>query len=135
MVFTLFEFYFLPSVGPQLLLAHPPTSVANLTTHNTKSPTDLNSNHHLKKHIQFLTTYYASTIEMVDLLLKHQEITYELLWTLFPPNTLVYTTCEGSGQPKSLIFDKGKNRTASTGVKYFRLECRYLDYDGKLFGE
>lgn len=67
--------------------------------------------------------------------MEHFEITYELLWALFRPNALLYTTCPGSEQPRCLIFDSGEEKWTSPGEKQFELQCRYFDYNGKSFGE
>src|SRR2546423_5258746 len=42
------------------------------------------------KLIEFLATHYASTSEKLTALLKHKEITFELLPVFFRPNSIVY---------------------------------------------
>lgn len=61
-------------------------------------------------------------------------MTFDLLWTLFPPNTVVYTSCVYSEEPKCLIFDFGEEKLLKKG-KFYVLQCRYLDFNGKLLGE
>ncbi|OJD12529.1 hypothetical protein AJ78_06894 [Emergomyces pasteurianus Ep9510] len=53
---------------------------------------------------------------------------------LLLPGSYVYTTCLGTGKPRCVIFDAGEKATEK-GVQYYKLECRYLDYDGQVFGE
>ena len=77
---------------------------------------------------------FKTTKAHLKTLLEHQEITYELLWALFPPNTLVFTKCSGTGKPQCLKYDFGEEKKLN-GMLYFSLHCRYLDFDGKLFGE
>ena len=90
---------------------------------------------HLDLLIGFIRTAYASTTErLVPLLEKHQ-ITYDLLWTLFKPNTLVHTKCFGTGQPRCVRYDFGEEKTTKGGLKYFHVNARYLDFDGKVLGE
>ena len=67
-------------------------------------------------------------------LLEHGEITFDLLWTLFRPNTIVYTRCIFSEEPKCLIFDFGDEKEIKK-EKYYVLQCRYVDFNGKVFGE
>ena len=84
--------------------------------------------------IRFLQEHYASIIKTLPELLERGEITFDLLWTLFPPNTVVYTSCVYSEEPKCLIFDFGEERILKKG-KFYVLQCRYLDFNGKLLGE
>lgn len=83
----------------------------------------------------FLDVSYASTTKRLDALLEGGEITYDLLWTLFKPNTNVYTTCTGSGKPRCVRYVSGEEKTTSNGLEYFCLDCVYMDYDGKILGE
>lgn len=69
------------------------------------------------------------------LLLEHDEITYDLLWALFTPKSMAYTTCFGTGKPRCVIYDTGEEQETSSGLKYYKMECRYLDYDGQVFGK
>ncbi|EEH19032.2 hypothetical protein PABG_01351 [Paracoccidioides brasiliensis Pb03] len=68
-------------------------------------------------------------------LLKRGEITYDLLWTIFKPGIFVYSTCPGTGKPRCVIFDAGEEKMKMNRIKYFSLDCRYLDFDGEVFGE
>jgi hypothetical protein len=90
---------------------------------------------HLDLLISFIETTYASTTERLEPLLKNREITYDLLWALFKPNSEVYTTCPGTGEPRCVKFNHGEEKTRQSGAKYFHLDCRYFDFDGKVFGE
>ena len=78
---------------------------------------------------------YASTTDPLTPLLESGEITYDLLWALFKPNTIVYTTCLDTEKALCFRFDRGDERMSSTSVTYFHVECRYLDSDGAVFGE
>ena len=55
--------------------------------------------------IDFITTTYEPTTQRLLSLLDNEEITYDLLWALFKPNSRVYTTCFGSGKPRCVICD------------------------------
>ncbi|PGH17055.1 hypothetical protein AJ79_01439 [Helicocarpus griseus UAMH5409] len=91
------------------------------------------------KHVDLLIKYiketYASTTQSLLPLLKRGEITYDLLWTIFKPGIFVYSTFLGTGKPRCVIFDAGEEKTKMNGIKYFSLDCRYLDFDGEVFGE
>ncbi|KAJ6061001.1 hypothetical protein N7444_001697 [Penicillium canescens] len=84
--------------------------------------------------IDHLKHTYAATSQRLDSMLLHGHITYDLLWALFKPGSHVYGRCFGTGEPRCVIFDAGEE-TTEDDVTYYRLECRYLDYDGQKFGE
>lgn len=90
---------------------------------------------HLKLLMDNIRSEYKTTAESPTPLLENNEIIYALLWTLFKPNDIVYTTCFGTGKQRCVIFDYGEEKTTVDGTKYYRMECRYLDFNGKAFGE
>ncbi|KAH8759552.1 hypothetical protein F5882DRAFT_453760 [Hyaloscypha sp. PMI_1271] len=90
---------------------------------------------HLDLLLDFIKNTYGSTTERLTALLEKREITYDLLWAFFKPNTVVYTTCVGTGKPRCVKYDFGEERKQMGGVDYFHIGCHYLDSDGKVFGE
>jgi hypothetical protein len=48
---------------------------------------------HLSLLIDYMDRTFNPTSQRLETLLKHGEITYDLLWALFKPNTLVFTKC------------------------------------------
>ena len=85
--------------------------------------------------ISFIETTYASITERFEPLLKNRKIIYNLLWALFKPNLKVYTTYPGTGEPRYVKFNYSKEKTRQSGAKYFHLDCRYFDFNGKVFRE
>jgi hypothetical protein len=83
----------------------------------------------------YIKSTYTSTTERLGPLLEKHQITYDLLWTLFKPNTLAHTKCFGTGQPRCVRYEFGEEKTTNGGVEYFHIKARYLDFDGKVFGE
>ena len=90
---------------------------------------------HLDLLLEFIKKTYQSTTERLNALLKKSEITYDLLWALFKPNAMIYTTCVGTDKPRCVKYNFGEEKKQMNGVEYFHLGCRYLDSDGKVFGE
>jgi hypothetical protein len=90
---------------------------------------------HLALLVDFIEVAYASTRKQLKALLKHQEITNDLLWALFKPNMTLYTTCPGTKKPRCVKYDFGEEKRLSNGIIYYSMQCRYLDFDGKIFGE
>ena len=104
----------------------------NANTHHIPDTTPLR---HLGLLIDYIKITYESTAQCLRSLLKDGEITYDLLWALFKPNSLVYSTCIGTNKPRCVMYDNGEEAETSDGLKYYKMDCRYLDYDGKVFGE
>ena len=104
---------------------------------NTDASTTRNTtcSKHLDLLIGFIKTSYKSTAQRFLSLLQNDEITYDLLWALFKPNSVVYTTCFGTDKPRCVLFDGGEEKATNFGAKYYNMECRYLDYNGQVFGE
>lgn len=53
-------------------------------------------------------------------LLENDEITYDLLWALFMPNSMPYTTCFGTDKPRCVIYDAGEEQETSSGLQLRR---------------
>lgn len=68
-------------------------------------------------------------------LVKHFKIIYELLWTLFWSNALLYTICFDFEQPRCLIFNSGEEKWISSKEKQFELQCCYFNYNDKSFSK
>lgn len=90
---------------------------------------------HLDLLIRYIKATYTGTRARLSPLLKSGEIPYDLLWALFKPNTFVYTTCPGTKKQRCIKYDFGEERTTSDGVVYFHIKGRYVDFNGKVFGE
>jgi len=85
--------------------------------------------------VDFTKTTYHSTAQRLLSLLENDEITYNLLWALFTLNSMVYTTCFGIDKPRCVMYDVGEEQETSTRLKYYKMECRNLDYDDQMFEE
>jgi hypothetical protein len=90
---------------------------------------------HLDLLIECVKKIYAPTTKRLLPLLKHGEITYDLLWALFKPNTPVFTTCSRTKKPRCVTYDSAKEKMNRWKIKYFNMDCRYFDFDGIAFGK
>ena len=68
-------------------------------------------------------------------LLKNYETIYGLLWALFRPNTNINATIFDAEKPACYRYSSGKERTTSSGVSYFHIECYCLSFNGQVFGD
>jgi hypothetical protein len=89
---------------------------------------------HLDLLIKHIKEAYESTTQRLIPLLGRREITYDLLWALFKPNSEAYATCSGTRKPRCIKYDFGEEKTTNV-VEYFHIEGRYFDFDGEAFGE
>ncbi|KAJ6601323.1 P-loop containing nucleoside triphosphate hydrolase protein [Mycena vulgaris] len=83
--------------------------------------------------LQFIREDYAGIIGDFDLL-AHQEISYDLLWIIFPPNNLVYHFHPHTEQPQILLarsFEYSKRRDETY---YAKIACDVINNDGASFG-
>ncbi|KAF2193617.1 P-loop containing nucleoside triphosphate hydrolase protein [Zopfia rhizophila CBS 207.26] len=90
---------------------------------------------HLGLLIDYINATYKSTTERLLSLVKRGEITYDLLWALFKPNSDVYSICPGTQAGRCLKYIHGEEIVDPTGSAYFRVEGRFFDFDGERIGE
>jgi hypothetical protein len=102
---------------------------------NADNPDDPMAGKHLGLLVGYVGTAFQPTVEHLAALLAKNEITYDLLWALFEPNTEVYTTCQGTGASRCVLFNHCEERTEMDGSKCIYLETRYLNSNGKILGE
>ena len=48
---------------------------------------------------------------------------------------MIYTTCFGIKKSHCILFDDSEEKETNLRVKYYNMECWYLNYNSQLFGE
>ncbi|KAI1499239.1 hypothetical protein F5X99DRAFT_291061 [Biscogniauxia marginata] len=90
---------------------------------------------HLKVLIKYLDKDYAQTKKSLYPMLENGLITFDLLWALWKPNTLVYTTMYSSvDQPRVFKVEVAEKQYSVLRGEFYYVEGKYLEYDGKQFG-
>ncbi|KAE8551441.1 hypothetical protein EYB25_005328 [Talaromyces marneffei] len=90
---------------------------------------------HLKVLIKYLDTDYAETKKTLYPLLESNMITFDLLWALFKPNTIAYTTTYGhTDEPRAFKIEYATKESSFMKGSWYMVEGKYLEYDGKTFG-
>ncbi|TKA70806.1 hypothetical protein B0A49_06344 [Cryomyces minteri] len=90
---------------------------------------------HCKIMIKYLDEDYAETKKTLYPLLEAGNITFDLLWALFKPNSIAYTAAYGStDDPRCFKVDYANKECSFTRGEWYCIEGRYLEYDGKNFG-
>lgn len=76
-----------------------------------------------------LTSRLGSVHSVAQDQVHNNVITYDFLWTLFPPDTLVYSHLFNRGCLLQVRETKYDNNTDT-----YNLSCKYIDWDGEAFG-
>lgn len=90
---------------------------------------------HLKVLLKYLDKDYSSTKKTLYPMLESGIITFDLLWALYKPNTLAYTTTYGSvDEPRAFKIELAEKEFSFLKGEWYNIEGRYLEYDGKTWG-
>lgn len=90
---------------------------------------------HLKVLVKYLDKDYAETKRTLYPMLENNTISFDLLWALFKPNTIAYTTTYGDNdQPRAFKIEYVTKESHFMKGTWYSIEGRYLEYDGKSFG-
>ncbi|PYH67336.1 ATP-binding protein [Aspergillus vadensis CBS 113365] len=90
---------------------------------------------HLKVLIKYLDTDYAETKKTLYPLLDSSMITFDLLWAIFKPNTVAYSSTYGNqDEPRAFKIEYATKESSFMKGQWYSIEGRYLEYDGKAFG-
>ncbi|KAI9826009.1 MAG: hypothetical protein M1819_007464 [Sarea resinae] len=90
---------------------------------------------HVKLLVKYLDKDYAETKKTLYPLLESKLITFDLLWAIFKPNTIAYTSTYGnSDEPRAFKIEYSNKESSFMKGEWYSIEGRYLEYDGKSFG-
>ncbi|KAF2193097.1 hypothetical protein K469DRAFT_715133 [Zopfia rhizophila CBS 207.26] len=90
---------------------------------------------HCKLLACYLDEDYEETKKTLYPMLKAGNITFDLLWALFKPNTIAFTPTYGSNDdPRCFKVDYATKESNLLRGEWYCIEGRYLEYDGKIFG-
>ncbi|KAK8223114.1 hypothetical protein HDK90DRAFT_515460 [Phyllosticta capitalensis] len=90
---------------------------------------------HCKILIKYLDEDYDETKKTLYPMLEAGNITFDLLWALFKPNTIAYTTTYGAAEhPRAFKVDYAYKERSFIRGEWYCIEGRYLEYDGKNYG-
>ncbi|KAI2468467.1 hypothetical protein F4781DRAFT_266076 [Annulohypoxylon bovei var. microspora] len=90
---------------------------------------------HLRILIKYLDADHAETKKSLYPMLENGLITFDLLWALWKPNTLAYTTTYGSvDEPRIFKVEVAEKHYSIVRGEFYYIEGKYFEYDGKQFG-
>jgi hypothetical protein len=84
--------------------------------------------------LQYIAEDYSSTQTTLSSLSEHDEITFDLLWTVFPPNAAVYTKNNLLQEHQICKLQKGEYGRTETGARFFDLTVKFITHDGTKLG-
>jgi len=120
---------------PNLLFNYLPELESYLTDHETPEESSPKTITHLRLLIEYIQADYGDIQKRLFPMLANTEITFELLWALFLPNSLLFTIDPGSGEDRMIKLDWVELRETPDRGKFYQLDCHYVEFDGKIFGE
>ncbi|PFH57905.1 hypothetical protein XA68_14426 [Ophiocordyceps unilateralis] len=89
----------------------------------------------LKVLIRYLDEDYAKIKDSLYPMLDSGVITFDLLWALWKPNTLIYGITYGSVEdPRVFKVDMAYHQSSIMRGNFYVIEGKYLEFDGKKFG-
>ena len=89
----------------------------------------------LKVLLKYMDKDFADTKKTLYPMLEAGLITFELLWALYKPKDLIYTTTYGClDEPRVYKMDQCEKYASPSRGKWYEIEGKYLEYDGKMWG-
>ncbi|KAF9881415.1 AAA family ATPase [Colletotrichum karsti] len=90
---------------------------------------------HLKVLLKYLDKDYAHVKKSLYPMLENGLITFELLWALWKPDTLVYTATYGTqNEPRVFKVEQAERHSSMVKGEFYWLDGKYFEFDGKQFG-
>lgn len=83
--------------------------------------------------IQMIEEDLAKTLQDVSELTSQQEITFDLLWTIFKPNSLICEYHDFTEQNRLLLVRQVEYKRGMSG-RYLQMTCDIIRNDGNIFG-
>ncbi|RPB19365.1 hypothetical protein L211DRAFT_638185 [Terfezia boudieri ATCC MYA-4762] len=120
---------------PNLLFNYLPELETYLTEHVASEESSAKTVSHLKLLIEYIQADYGDIQKRLFPMLANAEITFELLWALLLPNSLLFTIDPGSGEDRMIKLDWVELRETPDRGRFYQLDCHYVEFDGKIFGE
>ena len=83
--------------------------------------------------LQYIREDFDSTFTSLSKLLPNRQVTFPVLWALFPPNTIVYST-DQLRNPRAWLVRSVEEREDRNGNQWLQLQPEHIDYDGNNVG-
>ena len=85
--------------------------------------------------LRFIDEDFGAQLQNLESLLKNGEITFDLIWAIFPPKVLLVCMQHGlTTQMQAMNLVSGTYQKRENGTRYFALRGRIISHDGEDFG-
>lgn len=84
--------------------------------------------------LQYLAQDHGSTRATLESLADHDEVTFELLWAIFPPGLTVYTKDNLLREQQVLKLQSGDYRELQNHTKVYVLDLLFILHDEEKLG-
>lgn len=122
-----------PQIEPKLLFHSHDALEALLKTKNRNEPADEPFIFELEAALRYIREDFDSTFTSLSKLLPNKQVTYPILWTLFPPNSIVYST-DQLRNPRAWLVRSVEEKEDNNGNQWLQLLPEHIDYDGTNVG-
>nr|KMM68708.1 hypothetical protein CPAG_05032 [Coccidioides posadasii RMSCC 3488] len=82
--------------------------------------------------IKFILTTYQPTTEQLASQLASEQATWNILWAIFKPGSIIYTKYFGMKKPRCIVLNAIEEKTRFNDVEYYSLNCSYINYNRKV---
>ncbi|KAF1845136.1 AAA family ATPase [Cucurbitaria berberidis CBS 394.84] len=125
-----------PIASPSLLFHAAPKLVEIKEEEKQKPQPDQLLINDIGTALRFVEEDFGGEINNLQSLLSKGEITFDLLWAIFPPRELIVAMEHGIlRQPQALSIATSEYGTRDNGSKYYEAEGRVITHDGEDFGK
>ncbi|KAI9683792.1 MAG: hypothetical protein M1822_005982 [Bathelium mastoideum] len=123
-----------PVADPQLLFHAYPELDRALQEEKAKDEPSRQLVSNISTALTFVHEDFGSDIESLATLSEHGEITFDLLWSLFPPRVKVFTQGNKLQEPQVMDFQLGEYKRLPDGTDIYELDVKIISHDGVDFG-
>ncbi|KAJ9143519.1 AAA family ATPase [Pleurostoma richardsiae] len=122
-----------PQIDPKVLY-HSLAGLEKLVRDSEKAvPVDNELLFELRAGIKFVYEDFSETFASLKNLLPHNQINFECLWTLYPPNSIVWSA-DDLGHTRAWKVASTTMAKDEHGIPWLVLSVDYIDYDGEGVG-
>lgn len=118
-----------PTIEPRLLFHSQDALAALLKTKNRDDPEDQQFIFELEAALRYIKEDFDNTFTSLSNLLPENQITFAHLWSIFPPNTIIYGL-DTLRNPRAWTARSVEERQDQQGNSWLRINPEHIDYDG-----
>ncbi|KAH9889148.1 P-loop containing nucleoside triphosphate hydrolase protein [Xylariomycetidae sp. FL2044] len=123
-----------PTLRPRELFHAHSNIVEKLAEEQAKDEKDTSFIDDLLAAVTFLDDEFGSTIKSLESLLQKDEITYDLLWAIFPPHEELFEDENTLKEYQVSKLEHGTYEENWKGERYYQVRNSILHHDGDIFG-